>query len=125
MKTILPAIIIFLSTGCSAQNKPDTIALHANAKKAMIVDAACSECQMGYSPNGCTIAVRFNGQSYMAEGINGISADAHAYGKAHSKNGMCKAVRKAEVQGEVVNGRFRLSSFKLVDSAGSSSVIKF
>ena len=50
-----------------------------------------------------------NGKSYFAEGT---TIDEH--GDAHAKDGFCEAIRKAEVQGEVINNRFKVTYFKLV-----------
>jgi hypothetical protein len=58
---------------------------------------------------GCTLAVRISGKSYF---VDGTSIDEH--GDPHAKDGFCEAIRKAEVQGEIVNNRFKSTYFKLV-----------
>ncbi|HYH13570.1 MAG TPA: DUF6370 family protein, partial [Flavisolibacter sp.] len=56
----------------------------------------------------CDLAVRINGKVYYVEGTH---IDAH--GDAHAKDGFCNAIRKAEVQGAVVDDRFKATYFKL------------
>ena len=85
-------------------DKPDT------TKTIQVVEASCGECQFGLSGKGCDLAVRINGKAYF---VDGTSID--EYGDAHAENGFCEAVRKAEVQGAVVNDRFKATYFKLVD----------
>ena len=36
------------------------------------------------------------------------------HGDAHAKDGFCEAVKKADVQGEIVGGRYKATYFKLV-----------
>jgi hypothetical protein len=55
------------------------------------------------------MAVRINGKSYYADGAN-----IDNFGDAHGHDGMCNAVRKAEVQGELVNNRFKITYIKLL-----------
>ena len=78
-------------------------------KKTRIVEAACGECQFGLDGKTCDLAVRIDGKSYF---VDGTHIDSH--GDAHSKDGFCNAIRKAEVQGEIVQGRFQVSYFKLL-----------
>ncbi len=79
-------------------------------KKLMTVDASCGECNFGLEGTSCDLAVRIKNKSYYVDGVS-ISE----YGHPHDENGFCVAVRKAEVQGEVVNGRFQATYFKLLD----------
>jgi hypothetical protein len=80
-------------------------------KKIQVVEAACGECQFKLEGKGCDLAVRIEGKAYF---VNGTDIDSH--GDAHAKDGFCNAVRKAEVQGEVVNDRFKVTYFKLLKS---------
>ena len=91
------------------------------SKKLLIVEASCGECKLGLKGKDCDLAVRLNGKSYFVDGAN---IDSH--GDAHAKNGFCNAIRKAEVQGEIVSGRFKASYFKVVDGEvrADSSLIK-
>ena len=78
-------------------------------KKIQTVEAACGECRLGMPGISCDLAVRIDGKSYFVDGTN---IDSH--GDAHAKDGFCEAVRKAEVQGEIVNNRFKATYFKLL-----------
>ena len=75
----------------------------------MIVEASCGQCQFKIKGGGCDLAVRFDGKGYF---VDGTKIDEH--GDAHAADGFCEAIRKAEVQGEVVNNRFVATYFKLV-----------
>lgn len=84
-------------------NQPDP------TKKIMVVETACGQCRLGLPGKSCDLAVRINGKAYF---IDGTSIDDH--GDAHAKDGFCNAIRKAEVQGEIVNNRFKATYFKLI-----------
>ena len=101
--TIIVANLLLLSARGQVSAKPDP------AKKIQVVEASCGECQFHLPGKGCELAVRIDGQAYFVEGT---SIDDH--GDAHGKDGFCEAVRKAEVQGEIVNNRFKATYFKLV-----------
>ena len=101
-------ISLFVVCGCGQSNKisinkPDA------TKKIQIVEASCGECQLGLPGKGCDLAVRINGKAYF---VDGTSIDKH--GDAHAEDGFCEAIRKAEVQGEIVNDRFKATYFKLI-----------
>jgi hypothetical protein len=103
---ILLTAIAFSS---SAQTKSAKDAKPDSAKKILVVEASCGECQFGMEGTSCDLAVKLDGKSYF---VDGTAIDEH--GDAHAKDGFCKAVRKAEVQGEVVNNRFKATYFKLL-----------
>lgn len=84
--------------------KPDA------GKQLMAVEASCGECNFGLKGSDCNLAVRIDGKAYFVDGV-----DISHYGHPHDKDGFCLAVRKAEVQGEVKDGRFQASYFKLLD----------
>ncbi|MFM6954326.1 MAG: DUF6370 family protein [Sphingobacteriaceae bacterium] len=77
--------------------------------KLRIVEASCGECNFGLPGKSCDLAVRIHGKAYF---VDGTSIDEH--GDAHAKDGFCQAIRKAEVSGKVVKGRFKASYFKLL-----------
>ena len=87
----------------SAVAKPDP------QKKIQVVEASCGECQFKLEGKGCDLAVRINGKAYF---VDGTEIDSH--GDAHANDGFCKSVRKAEVQGEIVNNRFKVTYLKLL-----------
>lgn len=81
-----------------------------NRRKTLyILDAACGICQFDMRGDDCALAVRVNGIEFY---VDGTGIDDH--GDAHAKDGFCNSIRRAEVQGSVVDGRFRVTYFKLV-----------
>ena len=78
-------------------------------KPIIIAEAACGECKFGLHGTSCDLAIRMNGKSYFVDGT-----DIDSHGDAHAKDGFCKAIRKAEVQGEFKGDRFLVSYFKLL-----------
>jgi hypothetical protein len=83
--------------------------------KKTVVDAGCGQCQFHLkTQKGCDLAVTINGKAYF---VDGTTIDEH--GDAHSKEGFCNAVRKAEVTGSVINNRFVIHSFKLLPVAAA------
>ncbi len=79
-------------------------------KEVQVVEASCGQCQFKMKgKKGCDLAVRIDGKSYFVEGTN-----INDHGDAHSKEGFCNAVRKAEVSGEIKDDKFVASSFKLL-----------
>lgn len=74
-----------------------------------VVETSCGECNFRLRGEGCDVAVRLPEGSFYVDGV-GISE----YGHPHDANGFCVAVRKAEVQGKVVDGRYKASYFKLL-----------
>jgi hypothetical protein len=107
MKKLLAILLSFAFFTATAQQKempkPDA------AKKLLTVDASCGQCQLGLKGKGCSLAVRIEDKSYFVDG-----SDIDSHGDAHANDGFCNKIRKAQVQGEVVDGRFKASYFKLV-----------
>ena len=93
----------------SGQGSATNISTPDPLKKILIAEAACGKCQFHLKDNGCNLAVRINGKSYFVDG-----ADIDAFGDAHSKEGFCNAISKAEVQGEIVKNRFKATYFKVI-----------
>ncbi|MBO9591654.1 MAG: hypothetical protein J7599_02020 [Niabella sp.] len=111
MKTVLFAfVLVVASFAAQGQQTSKLAAAPDPAKKIQVVEAACGECQFGMGGKSCDLAVKINGKSYF---VDGTSIDEH--GDAHAKEGFCNRIRKAEVQGEVVNGRFKASYFRLLE----------
>lgn len=99
MKAFLSTLFLFVCMAVMAQD-------HTKIK---VVDVSCGQCQFGMKAHGCALAVRLDGKSYF---VDGASLD--DFGDAHAADGFCNAVRQAEVIGEVKNGRFVATYFKLV-----------
>jgi hypothetical protein len=109
MKTLLSLLCLVFFISANAQTKVSKISVADSTKKIQVVEASCGECQFHLQGKGCDLAVRINGKAYF---VDGTSIDEH--GDAHAKDGFCEAIRKAEVQGEIVNNRFKATYFKLV-----------
>ncbi|HET6721097.1 MAG TPA: DUF6370 family protein [Chitinophagaceae bacterium] len=110
MKTFLISIVcVFFGSSVFSQKIDSTVMKPDPAKKIQIVEAACGECRFKLEGKGCDLAVRMDGKAFFVDGT-----DIDSHGDAHAKDGFCNAVRKAEVQGELVNNRFRVTYFKLL-----------
>ncbi len=107
MKYII--LLILLATNLIHTNAQD-ISKPDSTKKIQTVEASCGHCQFGLKGEGCKLAVRIDGKAYFVKGT-----DIDSHGDAHAKDGFCEAIRFAEVQGEVVNDKFVLTYFKLLD----------
>ena len=105
-------MICLLCSGIGFGQKSDPkVSVPDSNKKIQIVEAACGECQFKLEGKGCNLAVRIDNKAYF---VDGTAIDSH--GDAHAKDGFCNAVRKAEVQGQLVNDRFKVTYFKLLKS---------
>ncbi len=117
MKSLYITLVFsFLYFAAGAQAK-ETIATKPDSTKAIqVVEAACGQCQFALPGQDCDLAVRINGKAYY---VDGTHIDSH--GDAHAKDGFCNAIRKAEVQGEVTDDRFKASYFKLVKATAKKN----
>ena len=112
MRSFFSCIVCLLFISSAFGQKGDLkVATPDPSKKIQIVETACGECQFKLTGKGCDLAVRIDGKSYFVDGT-----DIDSHGDAHAKDGFCNAVRKAEVQGEIVNDRYRVTYFKLIKS---------
>jgi len=75
----------------------------------IIVEASCGECQFGLAGDDCDLAVRIDSVAYF---VDGTHIDDH--GDAHAEDGFCEIVRNARVSGEIIENRFKATSFELV-----------
>ena len=120
MKRIFICLVgIFLIMGAFAQKTASIAKTPDPNKKLFVAEAACGECQFKMKGEDCDLAVRIDGKTYFVDGTN---IDDH--GDAHAKDGFCKAVRKAEVQGEIVGNRFKATYFKLLKEEHKNEVPK-
>ena len=108
MKAILITILFTCSViAATAQNKDTTM---PDKKKAILkVEASCGQCKFGLPGKSCDLAIRINGKAYFVDGSN---IDSH--GDAHAEDGFCNSIRKAEVQGQIVDKRFKATYFHLI-----------
>lgn len=104
-------LFFFIATTllAAAQEKPAKAPEPDKTKEVLQVEAACGQCIFGLGGKDCDLAVKLNGKAYF---VDGSHIDSH--GDAHAEDGFCNAVRKAKVQGEVVNNRFKATYFQLL-----------
>ena|SRR5829696_5658545 len=107
MKTFLTILFSCISFLAFSQNKQ--VNQVDSTKKVLVVDASCGQCKLGLKAKGCNLAVRIDGKAYF---VDGTEIDSH--GDAHASDGFCNKIRKANVQGEVVNNRFKATYFQLL-----------
>ena len=82
-------------------------------KKKQVLEAACGQCQFKMKDKkGCDLAVRIDGKSYFVEGTK-----INDHGDAHADDGFCNVIKKAKVIGEVKDGKFVVSYFKLLPNS--------
>jgi hypothetical protein len=74
-----------------------------------IVEASCGQCKFNLPGNGCELAVRIEGKAYF---VDGTKIDNH--GDPHASGGFCTTIRKAYIDGDIIDNRFRVKSFKLI-----------
>ena len=104
MKSLVFIALLFVSFTTFAQAGPG----QDSTGKTISVEAACGQCKFGMEGKSCDLAVRIDGKAMF---VDGTGIDDH--GDAHEKDGFCNAIRKAQVRGEIINGRFKISYFKL------------
>lgn len=102
-------VCLLIGSSLFSQKTDSNVAIPDPNKKIQVVETSCGECRFKLEGKGCDLAVRIDGKAYFVEGT-----DIDSHGDAHANDGFCKAVRKAEVQGEVVNNRFKVTYFKLL-----------
>ena len=88
----------------------DSLTKGNNISINQVVTAACGQCQFKMTEkSGCDLAVKIDGKSYFVDGTT-----IHDHGDAHADDGFCRAIRQAEVKGEIIDGRFKAESFTLI-----------
>ena len=113
MRSFFSSIVCLLFISSTFGQKSDSkVSTPDPSKKVQVVETACGECQFKLAGKGCDLAVRIDGKAYFVDGT-----DIDSHGDAHAEDGFCKAVRKAEVQGNLVNDRFNVTYFKLLKEA--------
>ena len=99
-KLLIISLVIFLSSNVRAQKK----------EKTHKVLAACGQCQLDMnSKKGCSLAVQMAGKKYWVEGRSFSD-----FGDEHADDGLCRTIRKAEVQGTFKDDIFTATSFHIL-----------
>ena len=110
-KVYVLMLICFASLQVFSQNKNNDVSKPDPKKKIQIVETSCGECKFNLEGDGCDLAVRIKGKAYFVDGTH-----INDHGDAHAKQGFCNSIRKAEVQGELIDERFKVTYFKLIDT---------
>lgn len=110
MKYILTSIFtLLLFTSTNAQDSTKKKLVFNPSLPVYTVEATCGNCMYKMEGTGCNLAVKFNDKNYFVKGTN---IDDH--GDAHDADGFCNAIKKARVQGSVIDDKFVVSFFELV-----------
>ena len=99
----------FFTVATFAQKATAKTSVPDATKPIQFVEVSCGKCKLGLAGKTCEMAVRIAGKAYYADGAN-----IDSFGDAHAHDGMCNAIRKAEVQGELVKGRYKITYIKLL-----------
>lgn len=113
---LLFAVLILFTINSNAQDSLVTTGYPDPQKKLQVVEASCGQCNFGMRGKGCRLAIRIDGHSYFVDGT-----DIDSHGDAHAADGFCEAIRKAEVQGTVIDTLFHATYFKLLEEPGKNS----
>ena len=104
-KITLFLCLLALATGCQRQARIEEAPMSAKHEN---VELSCGQCQLGLEGESCDLAVRIDGKAYF---VDGSGIDDH--GDAHAADGLCNAILRADVVGQVENGRFLASAIEL------------
>ncbi len=108
-KILLATIALFICFVSFSQETTKKKLEYDKKKKTYTVEAACGTCKFHMDAQGCPLAIRMKDKCYLVEG-----AVIDDFGDAHSEDGFCNAIRKAEVQGKVEGEKFVITWFKLL-----------
>lgn len=111
VKKNLAVFMLFMcvTLAATAQNKKPDLSKPDPSKKIQTAEISCGSCQFGMGGRGCHLAVNINGTKYYADGVS-----METFGEAHGDDGLCNTVKKAEVQGKVVKGRYKITYIKVL-----------
>ncbi len=102
-------ICVLLVLACKKEKKISINELKFSTEMELIkAEASCGICMFNMDGKSCELAVKINDEKYYVKG-----ADIDSFGDAHSDSGFCNAIRKVEIQGEVISNKFLLTYFKL------------
>ena len=106
---LLNILACCISFTIMAQTGAEKTKLPVPVRKIQIVETSCGKCKLGLPGKTCELAVRIGENSFYVDG-----AGIDDFGDAHAHDGFCNSIRKAEVQGELVNDKFKVTYFKLL-----------
>ncbi|RZK43601.1 MAG: hypothetical protein EOO90_03315 [Pedobacter sp.] len=118
MNKIILILTVLMASFVAKAQEPTKKAKAATTLKNQTVEIACGECKFKMKGKSCDLAIRLEGNSYF---VDGKSID--DFGDAHDKDhGFCNVIKKAEVTGEIVKGRFKAKTINLVDEYNKPKV---
>lgn len=108
--SLLGVLVAALWMGCQGSSHDDAASdssgemgpATSSVAEPLLAEVACGQCQFGLAGSGCDLAIRIQGKAYY---VDGSSIDDH--GDAHAADGLCNAIRTAEVEGRLVGDRFQ------------------
>ncbi|MEO6539890.1 MAG: DUF6370 family protein [Ferruginibacter sp.] len=110
MKLLITLLFVSMFTcSAAAQTNVEKLTIPDPSLPIQTVEVSCGKCKLGLPGKTCDMAIRFDGHAYYVDG-----AGIDSFGDAHAHDGMCNAIRKAEVQGQLVDNRFKISYIKLL-----------
>ncbi len=119
MKSIVAFFVFsFCLSAVSAQTAESGLAPNPD-KVLQTVEVSCGKCKLGLAGKSCDMAVRIDDKAYYVDGAN-----IDNYGDAHAHDGMCNIIRKAQVQGDLVDGRLKVTYIKLLPEPKKEEAIK-
>ncbi|MEO7306707.1 MAG: DUF6370 family protein [Ferruginibacter sp.] len=105
MRSLITLLIInFFGFAAAAQTTVSKTTTPDPSLPIQTAEVSCGKCKLGLPGKTCEMAIRFDGKAYYVDG-----AGIDNFGDAHAHDGMCNAIRKADVQGQLVNNRFKVS----------------
>ena len=110
MKTLTTIFgMVLFTISVNAQRPPIDVNI-LDADLVVEVKASCGQCNFGMKDaKGCDLAVKIDDKYYWVDGTS-----IHDHGDAHAEGGFCASIRDVETIGEVINGRFHVSYFKVL-----------
>ncbi len=110
MKNYFLGILCFFATlTVIAQTEKSKSTEPDKNKPVITAEVSCGQCQLGLPGKTCDLAIRIDKKAYF---IDGTKIDSH--GDAHANDGFCNSIRKAKVQGELLNDRYQVTYFELL-----------
>lgn len=107
----LTFVLLLVSVGFAVNAQSPASKNSVTKVKNKVVEIACGECKFKMKGKSCDLAIRLDGKSYF---VDGKSID--DFGDAHDeKHGFCNVISKANVTGEIVNGRFSAKNITLIN----------
>ncbi len=111
MKRVMFTLLIsFFALSSFSQSTEATIATATIEDNSQVVmEVSCGKCKFGLPGKSCDLAIKIKEKAYY---VDGVSID--ALGDAHGHDGLCNVIRKANVEGKLVDNRFIATSVKLL-----------